>query len=194
MRDEGNARYERMAEETFQRIAGDLAMITDRAIEVQSVSVQRLRERAVGRGGVHISFKLGFQYAGEILHGCILVPLPDAVTLACYLMMVPDDAVKAKRSLQTLDASLKDALLEVGNFVGGATDAALRGLGIAGIQVRSESCQGVRAGVRPAFAYRDGDELVVGRAQVRVHDWPAFEAVLLLPAFTDPVAASAAPA
>lgn len=40
--------------------------------------------------------------------------------------------------------------MEVGNFVGGATDVTLRGLGLDGIKVRSEGCQGVKPNVRPA--------------------------------------------
>lgn len=180
----------RMAEETFQRLAGDLEMIADRPIQVQSVAVERAQQRATGRGSVHISFKLGFQHDGRILHGTLLMPLSEAITLGCYLMMVPDDGVKSKRSLQSVDAGLKDALMEVGNFVGGATDAALRGLGLDQIKVRSEGCQGVRANVRPAFVYTEGTDLIVGRAKLRIHTWPVFEAVLMLPVLS-PAAASA---
>lgn len=183
----------RMAEETFQRLAGDLEMIADRPIQVQSVAVERAHQRAVGRGSVHISFKLGFQYEGTIQHGALLMPLAEAITLGCYLMMVPDDGVKSKRSLQTVDPGLKDALMEVGNFVGGATDAALRGLGLDTIKVRSEGCQGVRANVRPAFVYSEGSDLIVGRAKLRIHTWPVFEAVLMLPKLTPATAAASTP-
>src|SRR5262245_11331509 len=92
----------RMAEETFQRRAGDLEMIADRHIAVQSVAVERVRQRAVGAGTVHISFKLGFQQHGRIAHGALLVPLADAITLGCYLLMVSDDAVKSRRGSATL--------------------------------------------------------------------------------------------
>lgn len=171
----------RLVEETFQRIAGDLGMIADRTIEVGTVNVELARARAAGRGGIHVSFKLGMQHEGRILHGALVVPLADAITLGCYLMMVPDDGVKSKRSLQTLDPGLKDALMEVGNFVGGATDAALRGLGVPDIKVRSEGCQGVKANVRPAFTYVEGAPLIVATAKLRIHSWPAFDAILMLP-------------
>lgn len=180
----------RLVEEAFRRIAGDLGMIADRPIEVGAVSVELATTRAAGRGAVHIAFKLGLQHEGRILHGALLVPLPDAITLGGYLMMLPDDGVAARRSLTRLDPGLKDALMEVGNFVGGATDAAVRGLGLAGIRVCSEGCQGVRADVRPAFEHVEGDELLVGRSQVRLHTWPPFEAVLMLP----PLRAAAASA
>lgn len=182
-----------LVEETFQRIAGDLGMIADRPIEVTSVTTERARARAAGRDVVHISFKLGIQCEDAIAHGALLVPLADAITLGCYLMMIPDESVKTKRAMTTLDAGLKDALMEVGNFIGGATDAALRGLGFPDVEVRSEGCQGVRPNVRPAFAYEEGSELVVGRCKLRIHTWPAFDAVLMLPPLaeaTSPAAAS----
>ncbi len=182
----------RLAEESFQRIAGDLAMIADRTIEVLSFRAERANQRAAGRSTVHISFKLGFQQNGEIVHGALLLPLAEAITLGCYLMMVPDDGVKSKRSLQTLDPGLKDALMEVGNFVGGATDAALRGLGVPDIKVRSEGCQGVKANVRPAFAYVEGAPLIVATAKLRIHSWPAFDALLMLPVLASAATTTAA--
>jgi hypothetical protein len=72
-------------------------------------------------------------------------------------------------------------MMEVGNFIGGAFDAAVRDLGVGQVKVRSEGCQGVRANVRPAFHHEDGEPLVVARAQWRIHNWPSFEALLMLP-------------
>lgn len=177
-------------DEIFQRIAGDLSMIADRELKVQKSEVQRTAARVAGAKCVHISFKLGFQHAGQITHGSLLVPLPDAIALASYLMMMPDDGVKSKRNLTTLDSGTKDAILEIGNFIGGAADAALRSIGIDDIRVRSESCQGVKANVRPAFAYTEGTPLIVGRAKAQLHTWPAFEMILMLPVL-EPAPASA---
>jgi hypothetical protein len=179
-----------LVEECFQRIAGDLAMIIDRRILVGAIDVEVWSTRAAGRSGVQISFKLGFQHRGRILHGALLLPLPEALTLAGYLMMLPDDAIKARRGAAAPDAATKDALMEVGNFVGGATDAALRNLDFAGLRVRSEGCQGVRAQARPAFRHEEGTELLVGRAKLEIHRWPQFEAVLMLPALRDAEAPS----
>lgn len=170
-----------LVEECFQRIAGDLAMIVDRQIEVSGVAVERATERVAAGPGVHISFKLGLQHRGRILHGAFLVPLPSAITLAGHLMMLPDDRINARRSYTKLDPGLKDALMEVGIFVGGATDAALRSLDVAVSRVKSEGCQGVRAHVRPAFRHVDGDALIVARAQMEIHMWPRFETLLMLP-------------
>ena len=168
-------------DEIFQRIAGDLSMIADRKLEIRPAVVQRASVRVAATTGVHISFKLGFQHAGRILHGALLVPLPDAQALASYLMMLPEENVPAKRAQTTLDGVTKEALLELGNFVGGAADAALHGLGLDPIRVRSESCQGVKPGVRPAFVHAEGEPLVVGRAQAQLGPWPACEWILQLP-------------
>jgi hypothetical protein len=185
---------QQQVDEIFQRIAGDLAMIADRELKVHKAEVQRVGARVAGPKSVHISFKLGFQHDGRILHGSLLIPLPDAIALASYLMMMPDDGVKSKRSLSTLDTGIKDALLEIGNFIGGAADAALRSIGLEGLRVRSESCQGVKANVRPAFAYAEGTPLVVGRAKAQLHTWPVFEMVLMLPVFEPAAVTSSAAA
>jgi hypothetical protein len=180
-------------DEILQRVAGDLSMIADRALKLQPAQVQRASARVAGQAGVQISFKLGFQQAGRVLHGALLVPLPDAQALAAYLMMLPEESVQAKRAQTTLDSVSKEALLEIGNFIGGAADAALRSLGLEQLRVRSESCQGVKPGVRPAFAHAEGATLIVGRAQAQLGQWPSSEWILQLPDLAaQPVSAAAA--
>lgn len=173
----------RCVDEVLQRIASDLSMIADRNIQMNadSLEVERLAERAVGAGQVHVSFKLGFQKSGASSHGCLLIPLPDAISLASYMMMVDDEGVRAKREIDTLDDLTKDAMMEVGNFVGGAADAALRTCGMGGWSVSSEGCQGVRQDVRPVLTYQEGEQLLVGRASLTLHDFPPFGVILMLP-------------
>jgi hypothetical protein len=165
----------------FDRLASDLGMIIDRALVVRSIAAERSNRRVEGKHCVHISFKLGFRAGTASSQGCLLVPLPDAVSLATYLMMVPDEVVCTHRSEATLERAVKDALLEVGNFIAGATDAAMRSHHPEGVFVRSEGCQGVRADVRPALRYEEGSTLVVGRAQAQIHTFPATELILMLP-------------
>lgn len=170
-----------LAEGVLERVATDVAMITDHEFVIESVATERVRERTHGRGKVHISFKQAYQVRGETRHGCVLVPLPDAMCLAGYLMMVPDEAVKKRRDDKEPDQMTKDALLEMANFVGAAVDGALReGLGI-GVTVRSEGCQGVRANVRPAFPYEEGDPLLSVTARAKIHDFPAFDMIVMVP-------------
>ncbi|MFM7280779.1 MAG: hypothetical protein ACKO32_03265 [Planctomycetia bacterium] len=170
-----------LLEPLLQRICADLAMIADKPFVLQKLESTRVGSRVAGARTIHISFKLGFQHRGRVLHGCLLMPLPDAIALAAYLMLVPDDAVKPKRSLTTLDSGLKDAMIEIGNFVSGAVDAALRESGMEDIRVRSESCQGVKPNVRPAFVHEEGAPLLIGKARLQLAQWPAFDAILQLP-------------
>lgn len=170
-----------LVEEVLQRIAADLSMITDRELVVGQSRVNRCSERPAGEDQVHISFRIAFEQGDQLRHGCVLMPLPDAISLACYLMMVPDENIEDRRALEDLDETTKDALLEVGNFIGGAADAALREAVGVRARVRSEGCQGVRASVRPAMIYNEGDPLVVGRAKATVHDFPEFELLMMLP-------------
>ena len=165
----------------FERIGADLSMVIDRPIVAENVRAERADRRAVGENEVHISFKLSIQHGETTRQGCLLVPLPDAIALSAYLMMVPDDVVALERQRTELDRPMKEALLEVGNFVAGACDAVLRKT-LERCSARPGGCQGVRADVRPALDYEEGEELVVGRASGRIGGFKPFEMILQLPA------------
>jgi len=171
-----------LIEGVLGRIGSDLEAILDHEILFEDTRTERVTSRIAGRDQVHISFKLGVQCRDRWLHGTLLVPLAEAISMACFLMMAPDDVVEANRDLEAPDDAMKDAMLEVGNFVAGAADAVLRNWAPEGGAVRSEGCQGVRADVRPAFPYEEGKELIVGRAKAKLHSYPAFEMILMLPA------------
>lgn len=181
------AEQTKVSEEILARVSSDLSMITDREFRLEDMRCELRDQRAVGKDKIHISFKLGFQLeSGEVRHGCILMPLADAISLGCLLMMVPDDGVTAKRAVTDLDESLKDALIEVSNFVGGAADAALREAIGASVKVRSEGCQGVRPDVRPALIYTDGDPLLITTATAQIHEYEEFEMVAMIPPLESP--------
>ncbi len=168
-------------ETLFESVAVDLAMIMDTELAIDGVSVERRPERAAGEDQIHISFKFQVQDGTDVHHGCALVPLPDAISLACYLMMTPEEEIAEMRSMETLDPSLKDAMIEISNFVAGATDAVVRTWYSAEATCRSSGCQGVRADVRPAFPYEEGAQLAVGRAQAKIASFPPFEMITMLP-------------
>lgn len=163
------------------RVVDDLAMIVDRRFAVANEKVHRIDRRVAGKNDIHISFKLRFEVEGDERFGALLVPLADAISLACYLMMMPDDAVSERRFDTDLDQSTKDAILEVGNFVGGAADAVLRERYGASVRAKSAGCQGVRPNVRPAFSYEEGTDLTLARGKAQLHDFEAFEILLMLP-------------
>lgn len=176
--------FESQVREILARVAADLGMLIDHPVKIQSTAVQRWTSKPSGARRVHIAFKLGFDVRGEMRYGALLVPLPDAITLASFLLLVPDEGVKGKRLLNDLDQPTKDAMLEISNFVGGATDGALRVRFPQGLSVRSLGCQGLRADQPPAFPYKQGDELIVGRAKARIGEFPQFEMLLVLPVLT----------
>jgi len=174
-----------LAANVLARMATDLSMIMDREFVVEDARVERWTQRPVGGAQVHISFKLGIEVGGRSRQGCLLVPLPDAVTLAAFLMMLPDGEVAQERHRTELDGPFKEALLEVGKFLAGACASVLRQALPLESTTRSDGCQGVRANVRPALSYSEGDELLVVRARARVHDFEPCELVLTLPTLAD---------
>jgi hypothetical protein len=170
----------------FQAVSSDLSMVLDTEVKLEGVSSERLAERAAGKEKVHISFRFLIHSEGTDHHGCFLVPLPDAIGLAAALMMREPQESEAERKRTELDRPTKEALIEVGNFVAGAVDAVIRTWYSPEATCRSAGCQGVRADVRPAFPYREGDELLVGRAKGRVGPYPEFEALVLIPVPPEP--------
>lgn len=165
----------------LNRVATDLSMITDRSFDVQSFEVARIGQRDRGLEQVHISFRLAVDQQGARKYGCLLMPLPEAIAISCYLMMVPDEAVTQQRLRKDLDASLKDAMLEIGNFIASSVDGALREHYTGAVEVCSAGCQGVRPGIRPAFPYEDGEALLLAKAQVSIHGSKPFELLVMLP-------------
>lgn len=167
----------------LRRLNLDLGMMLGRELAFAAPRLERARTRPAGQGSIHISFKLAFRpEGGEHRHGALLVPLASAITMACSLLMMPEETVMQRREEAVLDPALKDAMLEIGSMIGGATNTVLAELGLAGWSARSEGCQGVRADVRPAFSYPEGSELVVGRVATTFEPFPPFELLLLVPA------------
>lgn len=169
-------------EEMFQRVASDLSMISDRRLVLSAVETERMDHRPAGEGQVHVSFRLAFSRGDVVGHGCLLVPLPDAISLASSLMMAPEEVVASSRGRTILDDATKGAMLELGSVVCGAAEAALRGVGIEDVDVAFGGCQGVRPDVRPALDYAEGDPLLVGRAALELEGFPEDRAILMLPA------------
>ncbi len=178
--------------ESLHRVAADVSMLIDKAFAVHQVAVEREDKRPVASGGVHISFKIAVQRGQVITHGAILVPFPEAVSLACWLQMLPDEEVRRRASGTTLDQTMKDGLLEIGNFIAGALATALRTVGVADARVVSEGCQGVRPGVRPALKYVEGAPLTVGRGSTQLANGTPFDMIAILPPLDAPVPNAAA--
>ena len=174
-----------LGEQVFKAVCSQLELVIGQDVACEEVKTQRATERAVGAGQIHISFRLSFQLGGRDLFGALLVPLPDAISLAAFLLMVPNESVEAQRDAKELDETLKDAMLEIGNFVGGAVAGVVRERVPDAGAVRTRGCQGVRADIRPAFPYEEGSPLLVGRCQSAIGEFPSFEMVLMMPPLDD---------
>ena len=178
-----SARDTQLARLILDRACSDLAMIVDRAVVVGAITCERSDSRASAPDAVHVSFRLEFKVGEDSHQGCLLIPLPDAIAIAGYLMVMPDETVKSRRQLRELDRSTKDAMLEVSNFVGGSADQVLREWSAAAeLSARSAGCQGVAAGAAPNFRHGMGEELVVAHAEMTLHDYPPFGVLMMLPA------------
>ncbi|MBI5433115.1 MAG: hypothetical protein HZA52_09825 [Planctomycetes bacterium] len=170
-----------LASAIFDRVATDLSLICDREFVVESVTCERTDAKSPAAKKIHISFKLELRAPNAVLNGSLILPLPESIALASYLMMMPDDAVKSNRNLTTLDRTMKDAMVEIGNLIGGATDAVMREQSGGTVAARSGGCQGIRPGQNPAFSYTAGTPLVCAKAKARLHTLSTFEMVLQLP-------------
>lgn len=166
---------------SLERIVSDIMTIADHGFELIDVATERMFRRPAGERQVHISFRFVLESDAGEAQGCLLVPLPDALALAGFLLMMPIDAVTRTRSRTQLDSATKDALLEVSNFVARAIHDSLDERDFREVRVHSDGCQGVRADVRPSLDYNEGDLLIVGRARARLAGFPDFEMLFLLP-------------
>lgn len=165
------------------RITSELGTMIGHELVVEAPAVERAHTRPAGKGQVHVSFKLALGRAdGSKRFGALLVPLAEAITMASYLLMTPDDELPRRRAETQLDPALKDAMLELGSLIASACRTALAEIGAAGWSMSAEGCQGVRADVRPAFPYSEGSALAVGRARARLEPFEPFELLLILPA------------
>ncbi len=173
-----------LCEALMRRICDDLGMLLDRPLELEQVTATRSPHKVAGERSVHIAFKFGVSVDGVAQHGAILVPLADSIAFACYLMMMTDEVVTTRRKDKDLDRAQKDAMVEVCNLVGGSIDGALRDQFQKRVSARSEGCQGMRPGAAPAFERIPGVELVIARAKVKLHTFPSFEMLMMLPAIT----------
>ena len=133
----------KVLQNVFERVASDLSMIADRDIEVHSIAYEERQDRAAGSSVVHIAFRFGVRAAGGgVHHGALLVPLAEAISVAGYVMMAPEDRVAAMRESGEVDIAVKKALVEVGAFVAAAGDAALP---LRALPVTRSSSKGVRS-------------------------------------------------
>jgi len=167
--------------EVFGEMSRDMGMLLEHPFSLRGVCSKRMQQRAVGQGGVHVSFRFSFVGEGLSKMGCFLLPLAEANTMAAYLLAMGEPRARQERGVQEPETSLKESMLLLGQMLSTSVARAYRGLGPQGLRVGFDGCQGVRADVRPAMRYAEGQPLIVGRAAAHVGDFEAFSPILMLP-------------
>ena len=169
------------AQELFLTVASDISLITEGAFTVGDSQVDEVASVPEGAGQIHISFRLRLEAGTEVGAACVLMPLPEAISLAGSLMMLSEEDVDRRRSANDLDPSTKDAIMEVGNMLASAAECSLIGMTGDGAQVRFEGCQGVRADTRPRLEHLEEDALALMRVNVRCGEHPASPVLFTAP-------------
>lgn len=180
LEEEEGSGEESLAELAFEQIARDISLLSNREVEVEGVDVERTEVRPRAEDEIHLSFKVAFLHEGDVRLGCLFVPLQEAITLACLLLLKPTEEIVKLRDQEDLEQGLKDAMLEIGNMVGGALDNALRWFLPTGYQLRAASCQGVRRTMPPWLDNPEGTTYLVARTRARVDafDWREWSLVI----------------
>jgi len=182
-----------LLEQAVRAVCKELAFAVDQPIVLQGMRCASARRRPCGAGGVQISFKLAFEFRGLGLHGALLLPLSESLALAARLLLLPEELVELARGRSAPDESEKEVLLELGKEIASALERSLGTTLSEPLMVRSSGCQGVRAGVRPNFPYREGDELWVARFACGAGYSPPFEGYLILPSLATAATRSVLP-
>lgn len=178
-RADGQTHDSAVARSIVGRICGDLGRMCALGFQLLDVRAERGAGGVAGEHVIHIAFKLDVDFGHARAQGCLLVPLPDAITLASALLVLPQSVIETRRGDEELDLSTKDAMLEVGNLIGGSVGTALRKHYGEHMRARSAGCRGVKPGLVPSFAH--AGELLVARASARIAVFPPFEMLLMLP-------------
>ncbi len=141
-----------------------------------------LNDRPGGDDSIRIAFRLGFKTQHGVRVGFFQLPLEDALVLAGSLLMLPTEELKSARSKGAPDEGDKDAILEVGNLIGGAFDSVLRKRFDDQTNAIFAGCQGVEAGHAPWVPQYQGEALAVRRQSVSFRSFEPFELLLAIPA------------
>ena len=135
---------EELATALVASIFTNLSTIVDQEIRVETSESSESETPPAGPGCIHISFRFAIRSADKQRFACLLLPLEQVVAGACSMMMMPLDQVGEICESGTLDSTMKDAILEIGNMLSNAFTKVFTETG------RKESvgfhgCQGLRA-------------------------------------------------
>ncbi len=165
------------------RVCSDLGMMLDCELPLGDIESSRMTTRPAAEGSIHISFKFMLRRSngGDQRHGSVPVPLVDATTMTGFSAMEPESTIAENRGLEAPDENAKDGMMEISNLISRSIDGVLRETHEGAWKVASLGCQGVKSGVRPAFPYKEGDELDVSEMETHLGEFEPFKLILVLP-------------
>lgn len=130
---------------------------------------------------IQVVFRIGFLIKGRARMGLIGISLPEALTLAGSLLMLPTDAVAENRVKDAPDEGDKEAIMEAGNLIAGAFDAVLSKRVNGSVEVKFFGCQGLEAGSPPWISGFGSEALGVRHHSASFANFDPFHMVLAIP-------------
>lgn len=162
--------------------AASLSLLSDFELG-ERVTDDAIENDRPGTGeSIRIAFRLGFKTRRGVRVGFFQMPLEDALVLAGSLLMLPTEELKSAPGKGEPDEGDKDAIMEVGNLIGGAFDSVLRKRFDDGTNAIFAGCQGVEAGHAAWVPHYEGEALAVRRQTVSFRSFEPFELLLAIPA------------
>ena len=162
--------------------AGSLSLLSEFELGEPVANDTLENDRPGADDSVRISFRVGFKTGRGVRVGFFQIPLDAALVLSGSLLMLPTDEIKVACTKDAPDDGDKEAIMEVGNLIGGAIDAVLRKRFDDEANAIFAGCQGVAAGHAAWVPHYEGEPLATRRHEVSFRSFEPFELLLAIPA------------
>lgn len=162
--------------------AGSLSLLSDFSVLGMTQDDEIVQDRPGEDENIRIAIRFGFKTPRGARVGFMLFPLPDALVLGGELLMMPADVIRTAMESEEPDEGQKEAMMEVGNLLGGAFDGLLAKRLSDETLVRFLGCQGVAPGCAPWVPGYAGEDFAVRRHSVSFGEFPPFDLLIAIPA------------
>lgn len=162
--------------------AGSLSLLSDFSVLGMTQDDEIVQDRPGEDESVRIAIRFGFKTPRGARVGFMQFPLADALVLGGELLMMPHDMIRDAMESDAPDEGQKEAIMEVGNLLGGAFDSLLAKRLSDQTLVRFLGCQGVPAGRAPWVPGYTGENIAVRRHSVSFGDFTPFDLLIAIPA------------
>ncbi len=162
--------------------AGSLSLLSDFSVLGMTHDDEIVFDRPGEDEGIRVAIRFGFKTPRGARVGFMQLPLADALVLGGELLMMPTESIRASMEAQEPDEGQKEAMMEVGNLLGGAFDSLLGKRLSDETLVRFLGCQGVAPGQAPWVPGYTGEKIAVRRHSVCFGDFAPFDLLIAIPA------------